>query len=75
MNAAQRRKSKRGYPHIITMWPAPSDIYFIHDDRVTDARRWCKRKSIDVRVDSTWNHAEFKFVKEKDAVYFALTWL
>ena len=58
------------------MCPAPMDKYFMHDNRVMDANDWCKNNFKDrFKLETYWGHAEFKFVTEKDAVYFALKWL
>lgn len=76
MNSLQRRKSKRKFPYSIKLVATPHEQYFVHDDRVTDAYTWCKDNFKDkFNLETYWNQAEFKFVTEKDAVYFALKWL
>jgi hypothetical protein len=76
MNSAQRRKSKREYPHVINMYPYPKDMYFMHDYRVIKAEDWCERNCENgYRLISKYDHAVFKFAIEKDAVIFALKWL
>lgn len=53
-----------------------TDHYFEHDDEVMFARNWCSRNCRGVyKVTKDWDHAEFKFAIEKDAVLFALKWL
>lgn len=76
MNSSQRRKSKRGFPHLITLLPESGMRYFEHDDKVMAARNWCRHNCRSgYRVISNFDSAEFKFATEKDAVHFALKWL
>ena len=76
MNSAQRRRNKREFPYSIKLFPGAGWRYFEHDDNVDHAHDWCKEQVKNgYRVITAWNHAEFKFVKEKDAVIFALKWL
>lgn len=76
MNSSQRRKAKREFPYVIKLAAKAEEPYFEHDDRVMTARNWCRRNCSDnYKVDSKWDSAEFKFVTEKDAVFFALKWL
>ncbi len=50
--------------------------YYEHDDYVEEARKWCKQYCDGTyNVNAYWDHAKFKFAKEKDAVIFALKWL
>lgn len=76
MNSSQRRKSKREFPHVIKLVAENGKAYFEHDDKVMTARNWCTRNcKAGYKVDTKWDMAEFKFVTERDAVYFALKWL
>ena len=76
MNSSQRRKSKRGLPHAIKLIAKVGEHYFDHDDKVMTARNWCSRNCRGTyKVTKDWDHAEFKFAMEKDAVLFALKWL
>lgn len=76
MNSSQRRKSKREFTHAITLHATSELRFFDHDDKVMTARNWCKWHCRDgFKVKSDWDHAEFKFATEKDAVLFALKWL
>ena len=76
MNASQRRKSKREFPHIIKLFPGNGWRYFDHDYNVEEARKWCHRYCCsNYKVATYWDHARFKFATEKDAVIFALKWI
>jgi hypothetical protein len=77
MNSSQRRQSKRGFPHSIKLVAGTGfAAYFEHDDKVMVARNWCKWNCRDGFTANTfWDHTEFKFASEKDAVMFALKWL
>lgn len=76
MNSSQRRKSKRELSHSIKLVANVGEHYFEHDDKVMVARNWCSRNCRGVyKVARDWDHAEFKFAREKDAVVFALKWL
>jgi hypothetical protein len=76
MNSAQRRKSKREHPHIITIRASTRERYFEHDERVGNAVKWCKKNCKGSwKWDDTWDSAEFKFAVHKDAMMFALKWL
>lgn len=76
MNSAQRRRARREFPHVVLLNPAKSERYFQHDNRVDKARGWCRRQFVQGTWTSKelWDHAEFKFSNQKDAVYFALKW-
>lgn len=76
MNSAQRRRARREFPHVVSLKPSESERYFQHDSRVAAASHWCRRQFNEGTWASKqlWNYAEFKFSKEKDAVYFALKW-
>lgn len=76
MNSAQRRQARREFPHIVSMQAPESRRYFEHDARVEQAQKWCRRQfgSKGWRMAEGWQHAEFKFAREKDAVYFSLKW-
>jgi hypothetical protein len=73
MNSAQRRKTKREFPHVIKL--VAQGRYFMHDDKVMAARTWC-RLNIEnqFRVYTFHDHADFKFTEQGDAVHFALIW-
>ena len=76
MNSSQRRKVKREFPHVIKLNAEANKRYFEHDEKVMIARNWCKSKCRGgFKVKTDWDHTEFQFAKEKDAVYFALKWL
>jgi hypothetical protein len=75
MNSSQRRKLKREYPYYIKLVAKPAEAYFKHDDRVEDAREWCNKNTKGYTTNKSWDHTIFKFIKEKDAVFFALKWL
>jgi hypothetical protein len=76
MNSSQRRKNKREFPHSIKLTASAGEHFFEHDDKVMTARNWCSRNCRSgYKVTTDWDHAEFKFVTEKDAVIFALKWL
>jgi hypothetical protein len=76
VNSSQRRKSNRELPHAIKLVASADEHYFEHDDKVMTARNWCSRHCRGTyKVSTDWDHAEFKFAKEKDAVIFALKWL
>lgn len=76
MNASQRRRNKRKLPHAISIVATTHQPYYMHDDKIEDARKWCQKYlkgKYKVRIG--WDHAEFKFRTEKDAIVFALKWL
>jgi hypothetical protein len=76
MNSAQRRKQKREQPHIIIIRTEPHHPYYEHDMKVIDAVKWCKKKCKGSwSVDTSWDHAEFKFSEHKDATIFGLKWI
>jgi hypothetical protein len=76
MNASQRRRILRKFPHIIKLVATTYEPFFMHDDKIEDARKWCSRHfNGKYQVTTEWDHAEFKFATEKDAVIFALKWL
>lgn len=76
MNSAQRRQSRREFPHVVSMQASESRRYFEHDARVTKARTWCRKQfgKGAWRMAEGWDHTEFKFAREKDAAFFALKW-
>jgi len=75
MNSAQRRKTAREHPHVVTLRATEHDRYFHLDDRVDNARRWCRKQCKGSwRTIESWDCTEFKFSNQKDAVYFALKW-
>jgi hypothetical protein len=76
MNSKDRRKFIRKYKHHVTLHVL-DERYYLFDERVDKARLWCKdnfEKDTWMRKVS-WDSSTFKFVKESDAVYFALKWL
>lgn len=76
MNSAQRRKSKREHPHIITIHTKVQATYYEHDEKVYNAVGWCKKNCKGTwKCDTGWDHAEFKFSSHKDATIFALKWV
>ena len=76
MNSAQRRKQKREHPHVIKVIATTWNSYYIHDEKIEDARKWCQKHCKDKhRVITGWDHAEFKFANRKDATIFALKWI
>lgn len=76
MNSAQRRKSKREHPHVISLKALPTERYFEHDERVVKAQKWCKKNCKGSwKSSEQWDQSEFKFAVQKDAVIFALKWL
>lgn len=76
MNSAQRRQARRELQHVVLLKPETGNRYFQHDGRVSVARAWCKRQihKGSWQCKARWDHAEFRFSNEKDAVYFALKW-
>jgi hypothetical protein len=76
MNSSQRRQARREFPHVVTMQARESQRYFEHDDRVAKACTWCQRQfgRGAWRLAEGWQHADFKFSEQKDAIYFALKW-
>jgi hypothetical protein len=76
MNSAQRRKQKRGHPHIIIIRTQAVSTYYEHDEKIYNAEKWCKKKCKGSwRVETNWDCAEFKFSNHEDATIFALKWL
>jgi hypothetical protein len=76
MNASQRRKQKREFTHVITLIAKPGWRYFDHDEEVMTANNWCRWNMKDgFRVIRKYDHAQFQFATERDAVMFALKWL
>lgn len=76
MNSAQRRQARREFPHVVAIKAAPDERYFEHDHRVSVARTWCRKQfgKGNFQSQTDWDHTDFKFTKEKDAMYFALKW-
>ena len=76
MNSSQRRKLQRGFPHTIKLIATTYNPYYVHDEKIEEANKWCRKKFKDkYRAITGWDHAEFKFLDERDAVVFALKWL
>ena len=75
MNSAQRRKTKREHPHTVRISVSEQQRYFEHDEKVYQAVGWCKKNCQGTwKTDTSWDHADFKFTNQKDAIYFALKW-
>lgn len=76
MNSAQRRKANREFPHQVEIQAEESQRYFDHDHKISVAQTWCRRQfgQVNFRCQTDWDHAVFKFAREKDAVHFALKW-
>ena len=77
MNSSQRRKNQRNFPFVVSIGATSYERYIYHDKKMEDAQAWCKKK---FKKDSWhsirhWDHSEFKFTKDKDAVFFSLRWL
>lgn len=76
MNSSQRRKNKREFPYLVRLDAAMYSPYYVHDEKIEDARGWCRKKIGDKhKVTMDWDHAVFKFAREKDAIHFALKWV
>ncbi len=76
MNSSQRRQARRGYPHVVQINANPMERYFHHDHKVAEAQAWCRKQfgKGKFRAHTDWDRTEFKFIREKDAVHFALKW-
>lgn len=76
MNSAQRRQTRREYPHLVEVKARSDERYFEHDERVDAGRAWCRKrlKQGCWRSTEMWDHAIFYFANEKDAAFFALKW-
>lgn len=76
MNSAQRRQARREFPYVVAVKAKEVERFFEHDLRIDQAHVWCRKqfRKGSWRVANGWEHAEFKFAREKDAVYFALKW-
>lgn len=76
MNSKQRRQARREFPYVVIIQSRNGEPYFHHDHRVEGGRNWCRKqlKKDTWRFREAWAHAEFKFVNEKDAAFFALKW-
>ena len=76
MNSAQRRRARRGFPYVVVVRAQEYKRYFEHDNRVDQGRAWCRRQfeKGSWLYREGWDHAEFKFAREQDAVYFSLKW-
>lgn len=76
MNSLQRRKATREFPHVVKIIATTYNPWFIHDEKIYAAQKWCRQNFKGKhRYVTAWDHAEFKFAKEQDAVVFALRWL
>lgn len=76
MNSAQRRQVRREFTHIVSMSANRHRRYHDHDAEVDQAAKWCRKQFSkgSWRMAEGWARTEFKFAREKDAVYFALKW-
>lgn len=74
MNSSQRRKLKRACQYAIKLVPEKNWEYSEHYINVQGARAWCNKNVKCYTVTYYWDVAEFKFTREKDAVFFALKW-
>ena len=76
MNSAQRRQARREFSHVVAIKAVTSERYFDHDHRVSVATTWCRRQfgPANFRCHTDWDHAVFKFAREKDATLFVLKW-
>ncbi len=77
MNSAQRRQARREFAHIVSMSANQHRLYLEHDAEVARAAKWCQKQfgKGSWRMAERWARADFKFAREKDAVYFAMKWL
>lgn len=77
MNSSQRRRNQRQFAFVIAVPASHAERYFQHDGKIKDAQSWCRKqfKKDNWRSIQYWDHSEFKFVKESDAVFFTLKWL
>ena len=76
MNSSQRRRNRRYFPFVVTIPASHAERYFQYDGRVEDAVAWCRKqlKKDTWQSAQYWDHSDFKFVKESDAVFFRLKW-
>lgn len=76
MNSSQRRRNRRYFPFVVTVSAKHPERYFQHDDKIEDAQTWCRKqlKKDTWQSAQYWDHSDFKFVKESDAVFFRLKW-
>jgi hypothetical protein len=75
MNSNQRRKLKRRFAHVVCIQCADNMPYYWHDQKVLEAKRWCRRTFFDNwATESDYYSTTFKFHDEKDALMFALRW-
>lgn len=76
MNSKQRRQARREFPYEVQVKAEDSERYYYHDRKVMQAQTWCRKQfgRDNFRSKAEWNHAVFKFIREKDATYFMLKW-
>ena len=76
MNSAQRRQARREFAHTVSISANRHRLYRDHDAEVSQAVKWCRKQFSrgSWRMAEGWARADFKFAREKDAVYFALKW-
>jgi hypothetical protein len=77
MNSSQRRRIRRHFIFTVTVPASHAEQYFQHDEKIEDARTWCRKqfKKDNWYSNQHWDQSEFKFVKESDAVLFSLKWV
>ena len=77
MNSSQRRRNRRDFIFTVTVPASHAEQYFQHDGKIEDARAWCRKqfKKDNWYSIQQWDHSDFKFVKESDAVLFSLKWV
>ena len=77
MNSSQRRRNRRQFAFVVEVPASHTERYFQYDGRVEDAEEWCRKQFKKDAWQSAqyWDHSDFKFVKESDAVLFSLKWV
>ena len=76
MNSAQRRQTRRVHRYVITIYTEINHPYYEHDEKVSNAIKWCKKHCKGTwRSYTDWDHADFKFTNHKDATIFGLKWI
>lgn len=77
MNSSQRRRIRRQFAFVVEVPASHTERYFQYDGRVEDAEEWCRKQFKKDAWQSAqyWDHSDFKFVKESDAVLFSLKWV
>ena len=77
MNSSQRRRNQRHFAFVIAVPASHAEQYFQHDEKIDDAVAWCRKRFKKDTWQATryWDHSDFKFAKESDAVFFRLKWV